>query len=272
MIGGRKPLALRFQVFLIYFCLFLLPAAMAVPAAPMLPCKADLRPVQKLKRGSRINEIVDQKGALFSLAGLHFPDNLKTDPPSRAKQKISAFLKQAGISIAATSKLPDRYGRRPVQVFARDETGSKWLQGELVRAGLAIVRPQSEEQDCGQALLDEEQKARIEKVGIWRWPELLVFSSNDQDLVEKVDAYRIVEGRILSTGKARNVSYLNFGTNWQSDFTVTVAKRHLKRFNNSIGSLGKLKGKYIRVRGWMVSRRGPMIEVYHSGQIEIIAD
>jgi len=30
-----------------------------------------------------------------------------------------------------------------------------------------------------------------------------------------------------------------------------------------------LSGKLVRVRGWMIKNRGPLIEIYHPGQIEI---
>ncbi len=99
-----------------------------------------------------------------------------------------------------------------------------------------------------------------------------MMSAQSGDWRAKVNAFTIVEGLVLSVGQAGSRIYLNFGNNWQRDFTVIVAKRNAKRFKGMIGNLKELAGRKIRVRGWMVSDRGPMIEVYYPGQIELDVD
>ena len=74
--------------------------------------------------------------------------------------------------------------------------------------------------------------------------------------------------RDVATVKGR--TYLNFGVNWRSDSTVSVAPRDRRRFVNGSAKPVDIKGRLVRVRGWLGWRDGPMIEATHSKQIEVL--
>jgi len=168
----------------------------------------------------------------------------------------------------------DRYGRLALYLYSN---AGLWqlLQQQLIESGLAFVRTDdfsNNHLSCFTELLRAEKKAEENRAGIWYDKNMVIMPSNDRNWLAKTDAYRIVEGMVLSVGQTGSRFYLNFGRDWQSDFTVIVAKRIAKRFNRTVGDIESLAGKKIRIRGWMHSNRGPMIEVYHPGQIELIVE
>ena len=79
-----------------------------------------------------------------------------------------------------------------------------------------------------------------------------------------------VEGRVLDTGNARGRIFLNFGRDWRTDFTVTIPSAARRDFVNAGLDPDSLAGLRIRVRGWVRSRDGPMIEATHPEQIEVL--
>ena len=64
--------------------------------------------------------------------------------------------------------------------------------------------------------------------------------------------------------------YLNFGADYRSDFTAAVVPGARSLFAaEGIDPLG-LAGRTVRVRGWVDVLNGPMIEVTHPEQIEVV--
>ena len=69
----------------------------------------------------------------------------------------------------------------------------------------------------------------------------------------------------------RGRAYLNFGPDWRSDFTVSAASAARRLFERDGHDLIALEGRIIRVRGWIKWWNGPMIELTHPEQIEVLA-
>ena len=62
--------------------------------------------------------------------------------------------------------------------------------------------------------------------------------------------------------------YLNFGAIWTQDFTVSVSKPNLRRFEASGMTWTALEGRRVRVRGVVAEGGGPLIEVAFPEEIE----
>ena len=58
---------------------------------------------------------------------------------------------------------------------------------------------------------------------------------------------------------------------YRSDFTLTIARRDLKRFAAAGIEPASWKDKKIRVRGWLSLLNGPEIELTHPEQVEVIS-
>jgi micrococcal nuclease len=79
-----------------------------------------------------------------------------------------------------------------------------------------------------------------------------------------------VEGVVLDAAEIRGRVYLNFGEDWKSDFTVTLAPAVRRLFASEGIDPLDYGGKTVRVRGWVKSFNGPMIEASHPEQIEVV--
>jgi len=160
----------------------------------------------------------------------------------------------------------DRYDRLRVQAVLED---GEWLQREILRRGLARVSVAPDRPDCVRDLYAAEAEARVVGVGLWansayrvRTPESLRW----QDL----GTFRIVEGQVLNAKVSGGRGYLNFGRNWRTDFTVTIAPEDMKRFKNANIDPYSYAGKTVRVRGWIDRLHGFEIEAASPAQIEML--
>lgn len=84
----------------------------------------------------------------------------------------------------------------------------------------------------------------------------------------------VITGLVASVGDRKRRLYLNFGQNWEQDFTVSVVKSGRGAFKErKAGALARLQaltGKTVRVRGVLEQRQGPLIRLADEAQIEIL--
>jgi len=143
-----------------------------------------------------------------------------------------------------------------------------WVQAELLSRGLARVNSYSDNRAMLAELLLFERQARAARRGIWALPRYAVRSVKETP--KFLNSFQIVEGRVKSVAKVRGRIYLNFGSDWRRDFTVTLppqaTRLHIKEGRDPLS----YEGKRIRVRGWLKPRNGPMITVTHPEQIEVL--
>jgi hypothetical protein len=83
-----------------------------------------------------------------------------------------------------------------------------------------------------------------------------------------VDSFQLVEGRVVAAKQARNQVFLNFGPDRKTDFTVRIDAAALKLWRAAGIDPLTLEGARLRVRGWLRSWNGPLIEVTHPEQVE----
>ncbi len=110
-----------------------------------------------------------------------------------------------------------------------------------------------------------EKEARNAKRGIWANPYYRLRRPGETS--DDIDTFQLVEGTVIDAARIKKRIYLNFGPDWRSDFTATISPRASRIFSNDLLAL---KGRKIRVRGWIKSYNGPEIEVSHPEQIEIL--
>ncbi|WP_430511013.1 hypothetical protein [Pannonibacter phragmitetus] len=168
----------------------------------------------------------------------------------------------------------DRWGREAAQV----EAPGGWLQGRLLADGLAFVFPPAKDRGDGSPQVSAEclkelqlrESVAHKKLGA-DWGESVRLRSGDlAGLSERTGLFTIVEGFVVSLGKSGKTRYLNFGRHWASDFTVTIDTR----LDAELAAKGiapeALEGAWVRVRGILQDRDGPLIEVSEPVQIEAL--
>jgi len=179
-----------------------------------------------------------------------------------ATEDVRALLSEGHISYVPRAA-PDRYGRVIAQVWLEDGT---WLNGALADQGLARVETTTNQRRCAGDALAHEFRAREAGLGMWRLSAYEIRRA--EETAAFTNDFQIVEGLIVSASEVRGRIYLNFGEEWRTDFTVTIAPSDVARFAESGLDPLSWSGQSLRVRGWLEWYNGPQIEASHPEQIE----
>lgn len=223
-----------------------------------------------LQGEGRVAAILDARtfrlddGREVRLAGLE----LMQETSARSSEILTALI-GGEVTLHGPDDRPDRYGRQPAFVFAKGSGTS--IQSELLTRGEALVSPTVTDPACSGALLAAEAAARAARRGIWTGSTALKNAERPDDILAGKGRFAVVEGTISSARLAGATFYVNFGRQWTRDFAVTISRRMMPSFETAGIDLKSLKGKRVRVRGWVERRGGPRIEASHPGQIELIA-
>ncbi|HJO70006.1 MAG TPA: thermonuclease family protein [Rhodospirillales bacterium] len=159
----------------------------------------------------------------------------------------------------------DRHGRILANLFVDD---TLWVQGEMLRLGMARVYTFADNRLRVTEILALEGAARAARRGIWGHPFYAVRAPAETG--RHLNSFQLVEGRILDAAQVRTRVYLNFGPDWRTDFTVTLDSAARRLFREAGFDPLSLEGRRVRVRGWLRDFNGPLIEATHPEQIEVL--
>ena len=183
----------------------------------------------------------------------------------RARSALEGLTLGRTVFLAYGGRRVDRHGRQLAHLTLDD---GSWVQHILLSRGLARVYSFPDNRALVAEMLVAERAARQARTGIW--DNAFYAIRPPSDLTQDIGTFQLVEGRVLDAARVRGTTYLNFGEDWRSDFTVMVRALDRKLWRKAGLSLTDLDGKRIRVRGWLKSRNGPMIEATHPEQIETL--
>lgn len=213
------------------------------------------------------------------LAGLTIPAPPRDPKSAVAAQSAAAakaYLKSLVTGrqlLAAPGLRKDRRGRDVVQLVAaaKGEGTLTWVQAEMVRAGQARVWPSRRGTACAPWLLRLEAEARRTNKGLWALDRNAVVDAwATRKLRARENSFQLVEGEVQAVAETKRFTYLNFGRDWRTDFTATLSARTANRLKKEGFSVAGLKGKRVRVRGWVRYANGPSISVSVAEQIELL--
>jgi endonuclease YncB( thermonuclease family) len=218
--------------------------------------------VARVLAGDRL-ELAD--GRRVRLAGIRVPPTL-AGPLEPAEAALAGLVADRAVRLGTTPAPLDRYGDMVAQVERAD---GLWLQGALLERGLVQVRTTPDEVARAAAMLALEQAARAAGRGLWRQP---AFRPRQADqLADAIGSFQIVQGRILRVAPTEDYIYLNFGRDWRSDFTLRVRRAELDAdFQRSPVDVLTLAGRRVEVRGFVLDAGGPLIELSHPEQIQVL--
>jgi micrococcal nuclease len=211
-------------------------------------------------------------GTRVRLVGIDAPRpplGLAADVPWRLAEATKAALAEIAqdrtVTLRYDGAQSDRYGRALAQVYRED---GMWLQGELLRRGLARVHSYADNRAMVSEMLELEGEARAARRGLWRDPNYAV--RRPEEAGRFIESFQLVEGTIVDVGKAKGQVFLNFGSDWHSAFTAHLPRNALPLFKESGLDPNSLKGARVRLRGWVRFYERPMIDVTHPEQIELL--
>lgn len=184
-----------------------------------------------------------------------------------AKAGLEKLVLGRTLDLGFGGQRTDRYNRLLAHL-TRDD--GLWVQGAMLDAGLARVYSFADNRARVGEMLAREQDARAERRGIWNHPYYRVRTPDEA--AKHINSFELVEGTVLDVAIVAGRAYINFGANWRTDFTVTIAAKTVRQFSQEGLRPESYKGRRVRVRGWLHSRDGPMIEATHSDQIEVLEE
>lgn len=207
-----------------------------------------------------------EDGRVVRLLGVKAPGNMAGGQTTALLQSLIRDQK-----LLLEGGTPDRYGRIAADVYVQRAGGGKtWLQGELLRQGAAFVYPPTGDEPHLGALLKSEREARQARRGIWGGTDYADLSA-DQPAAMGYGHFAFVGGKVVRAARVKNMVYLNFGEDWRTSFTITIAVHDLHLFKKAKIDPLDYEGKKVRVRGWIKqSGNRPVIAVTHPAQIEML--
>ena len=215
-----------------------------------------------------------EDGRELRLAGIAAPKRplgVAADRPwplaDKAKAALAAVVVGQDLRLEPSEPVSDRYGRLLAQLYVQvPGQDALWVQSALLERGLARVEGAAETAEIAVALLAQEGRARSARRGLWGVDFYRV--RTPETVARDIGSYQLVEGRVQAAAKVRGRVYLNFGADWREDFTVSLSSTVLRRFKRAGLDPLTLEGQRIRVRGWVQSYNGPLIEADDPQQIE----
>lgn len=212
-------------------------------------------------------EIALADGRHVRLVGIEAPHpaaaHLRAWPyAAEAKAALEKLVVGREVELRFGGNRRDRWGRILAQVFV----GTRWVQGELIRRGLARVASAADNRAGVTELLAREARARQARRGIWRDR---FYAVRDADEVGRyAGSFQIVEGEVVDTALVEGQLFVNFGADWRTAFSLRLASDALRLFRSEGITAASLKGARLRVRGWVRGGERPIIDITHPEQIE----
>ena len=205
-------------------------------------------------------------GRIIRLAGVEFPDFNVQDAGEfalTATEILRDMFKGQAVMIYQTKRKD--WGRsnhlgHQIAHIARKSDGA-WAQGTLLTLGLARAMTTQRNPEMALQMLAVEESARQAKAGLWEKPEYRVLKPEEAE--EHLDSFQIVEGMVKSVALKDNRLYINFGVDWKSDFTVSIAPTDKRLFLKAGIDPMQWNNETLRVRGWIRSYNGAYMEIDH---------
>ncbi len=253
------------------------PCLMAQSSASPAPCTLEPGPIRTVTRVVDGETIILDDGKAVRLIGALAPRARDANaaagawPPELDTIKaLSDLVLAKKIKLAFAGRRTDRYGRTLAHVFLADRGQQDWVQGTLLANGYARAYGLPESFACARELLAHEAEAQRKRLGLWSNGVYRTFPADHaSELMKLRGKYVRVTGKVVSVGRTKSATYLNFSNDWQSDFTVRIDKKVLAANLAFDRSLDSLTGKTIVLRGWIERRNGPMIDVADPSQIDM---
>jgi micrococcal nuclease len=192
----------------------------------------------------------------------------------RARQTLEQIVQGQTVAIARTLRATDRYGRVRAHLFVREGSGvNGWLQAQLVRRGAARVDISGLSPPCAKLLLALEDYARENRIGLWSEAAYDIKSAEQpRALLRFRGTFQLVEGRVFGIARIKNRVFINFAEDWRKDFTIGLSRKTARMLAESGLDLDALKGRTVRVRGWIESRGGPFIYLKSREQLQVLPE
>ncbi|MDA1323413.1 MAG: thermonuclease family protein [Proteobacteria bacterium] len=239
---------------------------------------AQQRPSPEPAASGTVQTIVDgdtlilRSGVQVRLVGIQAPKlplgrrGFKEWPlAAEARAALARLTSGKTLKLSYGGRKSDRHGRLLAHLTTPD---GAWVQGALLTDGMARVYTFPDNRGRAAEMLALEKSAREARRGIWALAYYRLRTAND--LGRDIGTFQVIEGTVIKAAIVRGRAYLNFGQNWRTDFTIAISPKWMRRHWRDGPGVASYEGRPVRVRGWLKSFNGPLIEATHPEQIEIV--
>ncbi len=269
-IAGRKIVRGMQRLLLLFLLLNTLQSGAAAPPAPSEPEAVEQGVVREVTDGDTLTL---DNGLVVRLVGIQAPKlalgrtGFKAWPLAQeARDGLQTLSQGRTVMLAYGGVKTDRH-RRALAHLTRQPDGL-WVQGEMLRLGLARLYTFSDNRALAPQMRALENEARDARRGIWSHPFYAVRSA--QELNASSNGFQLAQGKVLKSAKIRDYIFLNFGPDHHTDFTGVIERADWPRFASSGIDPQSYAGRMVRLRGWLEHWNGPMMRISHPEQIEVL--
>jgi len=244
--------------------------ALLASAFVSVPAHGAECPADRIDHRGRVAHVYDgdtvqlEGGSRVRFIGINAPEHGRDGTPdepfaAKATRTLRDLLTTADghVGLRFGSERRDRHGRLLAHVYLPDGRSVDRL---LLERGLALhvtVPPNTFHHDCYAAA---ERAARAARRGLWTHPRYR--GTPAERLEPGAGGFRVVEGRVRRVGSSRHAWWLEL-----DGLTLRLDRGDLAYFDELEPTT--LKGRRIRVRGWIYRIRGePRMNLRHPDSIE----
>lgn len=184
-----------------------------------------------------------------------------------SRAALRGLLEGRSITLRLAPTPKDRNGRILAHLVRDD---GLWIQQAMLEAGWARVYTFADNRIFTRELYAAEILAHAARRGIWAHPDYALRTPDPAALKADIGTYQIVEGRVAEAARVRGRIYLNFGDDYRTDFTASIPPEAVPHFTAAQLDPLSLKGRNIRVRGYIRDFNGPSVDLTHPEQIEVL--
>ncbi len=239
----------------------------------------EIKDIKNTKSG-RIAQIIDpvtillKDKTIIRLASIDVPNDKDTDLSIRALDYLKTLLpegKEIFIFQTRSSKSGrvNRMNHQLAHLVTKED--NIWVQGSMLEQGLAYIYTAPNHDELISEMIAAENKAIKAEKDIWS-PTSKNKIISPENTEKAIGDFAIVEGSITKVASIRNNTYLNFGADWKTDFTIMIPSTLRKNFAKNGIDLLSLGNQRVRVRGWMREYNGPFIELEDISHLQILAN
>lgn len=250
--------------------------------------KPEEKPAAKPWQPARVVSVIDgdtfviSTGERVRLLDINTPElghNGVPDEPYAvtATRVLKSWVNNQNVWLQTGKRERDDYGRLLAHVYVADGSGGyTWVNGTMVKVGAAVVYSFAENATYADKLLAYENAARQNKKGLWSLPRWNVKQAGTCCTADAIGLFQLVEGKVQTSGQSRDALYLNFGSDYRTDFTIIIPRKYFKNFGgskkerNAKAIEAAYVGKTVRVHGVLAPVNGVQVRVTHPAQIEIL--
>lgn len=230
---------------------------------PVCPVSGDMR--AEFASAVTASSFRTKDGQEIRLAGVIGPgeDGSPASPEilAAARSALSTALEAGDLRLAVVG-IPDRYQRVAAQLFA----GGMWVQQRMLRDGLVRVDPGRLGGTCSGPLFAAEHLAMDAHAGYWGNGRFRLRTPDE--VTKSAGRFEIVDGEVWRSRDLKGRQIIDFRN--ASSFEVAVPSQAVQALRQIHVDLRRLRGKTIRVRGWIGLDDRPMMEISTPAALQII--